>query len=368
MPTTDATIKLDKLDGHYQCNEYGTRRFTSTLFPTHLITYIEPMGKMSASHVTPTDHLYVYRNVWEGEDTEYVLAPADGWIVSISSNEERIARWDSSITVPDHRIVIMHTCSFFTIFIHLGELAPDVMAHTGEISPDSKWYSIRSTPVPVKAGEPIAKMGLTGFDWSVHDTDTILDFVIPDHYEGENWKIHTVDPFQFFEEPLKSDLLSKVVREIEPRAGKIDYDIEGTIAGNWFQDGTVGYRVLEGGGGKYWEKHLTIAYDWIDPTKVRISIGLDTGINDEQDCNVCFGNYAVRGNGPDPATIGTESGLIKYELMSRTGLNNVEIGNTSLGTFLVQHLGNRTIRIEVIAGKLPDEVIGFSDASLIYRR
>ncbi|MBH51932.1 MAG: hypothetical protein CL785_02105 [Chloroflexi bacterium] len=323
---------------------------------------------MSASHVTPTDHLYVYRNVWEGEDTEYVLAPADGWIVSISSNEERIARWDSSITVPDHRIVIMHTCSFFTIFIHLGELAPDVMAHTGEISPDSKWYSIRSTPVPVKAGEPIAKMGLTGFDWSVHDTDTILDFVIPDHYEGENWKIHTVDPFQFFEEPLKSDLLSKVVREIEPRAGKIDYDIEGTIAGNWFQDGTVGYRVLEGGGGKYWEKHLTIAYDWIDPTKVRISIGLDTGINDEQDCNVCFGNYAVRGNGPDPATIGTESGLIKYELMSRTGLNNVEIGNTSLGTFLVQHLGNRTIRIEVIAGKLPDEVIGFSDASLIYRR
>lgn len=115
-------------------------------------------------------------------------------------------------------------------------------------------------------------------------------------------------------------------------------------------------------------KHITIAYDWIDPTKIRISIGLDTGINDEQDCNVCFGNYAVRGNGPDPTTIDSEDGLVKYELMSRIGSNHVEVGNTSLGTFLVQHLGDRTIRIEVIAGKSPDEVVGFSDASLIYRR
>lgn len=324
---------------------------------------------MSSSHVTPTDHLYVYRNIWEGEDTEYVLAPADGWITSISNNEERTARWDSSITVPDQRIVFMHTCTFFTIFIHVGELAPGVAAHTGEIPQGSKWFSTRSAPVLVKAGEPIAKMGLTGFDWSVHDTDTILTgFVIPNHYEGENWKIHTVDPFQFFDDPLKSDLLSKAVRKVEPQAGKIDYDVEGTITGNWFKDGTVGYRSLEGGGGSYWTNHITIAYDWIDPTKIRVSIGFDTGINDDQDCNVCFGNYAVRGNKPDPNTIRPETGLVKYELMSRTGVNHVEVGTTSLGTFLVQHLGDHTIRVEVIPGKAPAEVDGFSDASIIYRR
>jgi len=45
-----------------------------------------------------------------------------------------------------------------------------------------------------------------------------------------------------------------------------------------------------------------------------------------------------------------------------------QVGDTSLGTFLVQHLGDRTIRIEVIPEKVPHEVAGFSDASLIYHR
>jgi hypothetical protein len=45
-----------------------------------------------------------------------------------------------------------------------------------------------------------------------------------------------------------------------------------------------------------------------------------------------------------------------------------QVGSTSLGTFLVQHLGDRNIRIEVIPGKAPDEVSGFSDSARIYRR
>jgi hypothetical protein len=45
-----------------------------------------------------------------------------------------------------------------------------------------------------------------------------------------------------------------------------------------------------------------------------------------------------------------------------------QVGDTSLGTFLVQHLGDRTIRVEVIPGKTPDEVSGFSGASFVYRR
>ena len=60
--------------------------------------------------------------------------------------------------------------------------------------------------------------------------------------------------------------------------------------------------------------------------------------------------------------------MVKYELMSRKGLNHVEVGDNSLGTFLVQHLGDRSIRIEITPGTSPDEVAGFSDASLIYRR
>tara|TARA_Y100000294_G_C8534997_1_gene328647 strand:+ start:504 stop:1487 length:984 start_codon:yes stop_codon:yes gene_type:complete len=327
------------------------------------------MGKMADSHVTPTDHLYVYWSRPVSGTTNYVVAPADGQIVEIGRfPSDKVVRYDTSLTQPDYRMVIMHSCAFFTIFIHMAELAPAIAEQTGPIPLGGLWFSTLHEPIEVKAGDPLTEMTGTGLDWSVHDADvTLSGFIVPEHYGGEVWKIHTVDPFQFYEEPLRSELLSKVVRKVEPRAGKIDYDIEGTILGNWFLEGTIDY----GGNtddSEYWKGHLAIAYGWIDPSQVRISIGFDTGINDDQLCNVCFSAYGVRGNQPDPATVGKETGLVKYELMSRQGPYFEQVGKTALGTFLVQHLGDRTIRVELITGKSPQEVTGFSDASLIYRR
>ena len=363
-------VKRDKLNGVYPCVEDGTKEFTSFLFPPNLITGILPMGKMAGSHVTPTDHLYVLRNPPIGEETEYVVAPADGQIVKIQRfPRDHIASWNSSIEIPDYRVVIMHSCTFFTIFIHLGEIAPAIAEQIGDMPLNSLWFSTKSKPIELKAGDPIAKYGGTSFDWSVHDADIILPgFVLKEHYDGEPWKIHTVDPFQFYKEPLKSELLSKAIRQVQPREGKIDYDVEGTILGNWFLDGTINYHGNSDPGGKYWNGHLTIAYGYIDPTQIRISIGLDTAIDDDSDCNVCFGAYGVRGNTPDPAKVDSTSGIVKYELMSRQGPNHEQVGNTSLGAFLVQHLGDRTIKVEILAGVPPDQVSGFSDRALIYRR
>ena len=45
-----------------------------------------------------------------------------------------------------------------------------------------------------------------------------------------------------------------------------------------------------------------------------------------------------------------------------------QVGTISLGTFLVEHLGDRTIRVEVIPNKSPDEIEGFSNESSLYRR
>jgi hypothetical protein len=202
----------------------------------------------------------------------------------------------------------------------------------------------------------------------------LAGFVVLDHYAWEPWKIHTVDPFQFYDEPLRSDLLLKVVREKNPREGKIDYDVEGTIVGNWFKDGTIDYSGGRSGKHGYWEGHLSIAYSYIDPSQVRIAVGFDTGINEEMDCRSCRGAYGVRANLPDPVNVTSETGLVKYELMSRKDtamtdyVGREQLGATSLGTFLVQHLGDRTIRVEVIPGKSPDEIQDFSDDSIIYHR
>lgn len=355
--------------GVYECTEDTARAFTNPIVAPELLTDIEPMGKMASSHVTPTDHLYVHwKRPVEGT-TNYVTAPADGEIVEIGRfPQDKAVRYDRSITVPDYRMVLMHSCAFFTIFIHLAELAPEIKKQTGPIGLGEQWFSTRNGPISVKAGDPLAEVSGTGLDWSVHDADVILPgFIIPEHYIGEPWKIHSVDPFQYYEEPLKSELLSKAVRQVEPRSGKIDYDVEGTILGNWFLEGTNDY---DGSPDfpKYYSGHLSIAYGWIDPTQVRISIGFETGIDDDNLCNVCFGAYAVRGNSPDPAGIGTENGLVKYELMSRRGPNHEQVGYTALGTFLVQHLGNRTLRVEFLLGKSPDNVSGFSSNALTYYR
>lgn len=381
-PSNVAQIqRQDKIFGQFPCAEDGTRPFTTPIFATDLITEILPLGQVSSrsGHVTPTDHLYVHRDAPAAGDVEYVLAPADGIIVRIgrSGRDKPLDRDDSSSPlVPDHRVVLMHSCTFFTIFIHLGELSPAVADQTGAIALGDTWFSTRTGPIQLKAGEPIAKFGQLGFDWSVHDADTTLaGFVIPEHYKSEPWKVHTVDPFQFYEKPLRSELVSKIVRQVAPRAGKIDYDVEGRIVGNWFREGTIDYSGnVAPGTPEYWAGHLSIAYSYLDPTQIRIAIGFDTGIREDLYCRGCYGSYGVRGNDPDPASVGPEFGLVKYELMSKLDsadsdpMKKEQVGSTSLGTFLVQHLGARTIRVEVVPGNAPSEISGFSDASLIYHR
>jgi hypothetical protein len=120
---------------------------------------------------------------------------------------------------------------------------------------------------------------------------------------AEPWKIHTVDLFASFKEPLRSQLLAKNPRSARPRSGKIDYDIDGMLVGNWFERGTNGYAgVCDGhsgqGGCAYWTSHLALAYDHLDPTQVRVSFG-DFGGREAQ--------FGVVGNGPDPAKVGVGS-------------------------------------------------------------
>ena len=187
-----------------------------------------------------------------------------------------------------------------------------------------------------------------------------------------------LNPYAYFAEPLRSQLLTKSPRTVEPRGGRIDYDIDGRLVGNWFLEGTVDYS-----GGltptfcgtrpcPYWTGHLSFAYDHVDPVQIRISIGADVGIGREL-CPICEEVYGVLGNVPDPAEIGPNSGLVKYGLVARerTGEYQVATKNIEsqvLGTFLVQMVDQREIKMEVVAGKGPNLVDGFSQAAETYHR
>lgn len=84
-------------------------------------------------------------------------------------------------------------------------------------------------------------------------------FINPAQYTAaEAWKTHVVDLFDYTEEPVKDQMLGLVERDALPRWGKIDYDVDGKLIGNWFKVGSGGYaggsQLHEG----HWKGHLSI--------------------------------------------------------------------------------------------------------------
>lgn len=341
------------------------------MYEPEMFDILVPMGRMWDSHVTPTDHMYFFSK--EGQDVGLVKTPAAGRLLSVGSfPRTQSPPWDPTVTSPDLRVVIAHSCTLFSVFIHVGELVPEIAVVVGEIEQGGNWYSNPDAPIELDAGDPIAIFAASSFDYSLHDqTQVLAGFQIPEHYKDEAWKVHTVDPFDYMSDEIVATLLPKNVRQVEPYGGKIDYDVVGTLAGNWFMDGTGGYAGLGIDQDRYWNGHLSISYDHVDPTEIRISIGRDVGLTWE-DCRVCGNVYAVKGNSPDPASVTAADGIIKYEMTGRSRVEGRPEQSTSdgvsLGTFVAQVIDDETIRVEFVRSADAASIEGFSSTSVLYRR
>ncbi len=348
------------------CEGTGTVTFTSPPMPLEDIETIQPIGLMIGGHVTPIDHGYYAASSWEvgskREDPSQfrtVFAPAAG-LIEIQSMPQEYA----SSSLGDYRFVIYHTCTFYTIYIHVNQLSEKLQQASKE-----------KKVVAVEAGEVLGQA--PGFDFSVHNEEiTLPGFIVPESYEIEPFKIHTVDMFAYFAEPIKSQLLEKNVRQEEPRGGKIDYDLDGKLVGNWFEVGTNGYegkkeyRRLPG----YWNTHLAFAYDGLVPSTLVVSIGDFAGEAKQ---------FGVVGNAPDPAYVDLSSGLVKYELISYEYLTDTgafwdrqhfakvtatQPSSEVAGVVLVQLLEPRKIKFEAFPEKIASQVEGFTERAKIYER
>lgn len=353
--------------GNKACQGSGPVKLSFPPIRVEEILTIVPMGQMGGGHVTPTDHQYWHTPDWHAGEFHDILSPAKGVITLIQHATRPVNNFPNSSLGDDYRIVIHHSCTVYSIFIHPKKLAPRVLEKAGELKQNFSNY----VNVPVEAGEVVAYA--TATDFSVHNTETKLKgFVTPSLYT-EEWKIHTVDPFDYFDEPLKSNLLAKSLRSAEPRGGKIDFDVEGKLVGNWFLKGTNGYA--GGGTGDYWKGHLSFAYNHIDPSAVMVSVGDYAGESSRQ--------FAVRGNAPDPASVGVETGLVNYELVNleyftpdgsywnrRSFVAGLKAKDDAVvqGVALVQMLENRKLKLELFPGKKASEVQGFTQNALSYER
>lgn len=356
--------ELPQQQQNQDCNETEIS-FTYPPMKLENIEIIEPIGLMIGGHVTPIDHGYYYAKSWtpKREDASTfvdVLAPASGIITELNSMPAEFA----SSSFGDYRFEIQHTCSIKTIYIHVNQLSDKLKNVVGT-----------RKPIRVEAGEVLGKA--PGFDFSVHNTNiTLKGFVVPEHYNIEPWKIHTVDMFDYFVEPLKSQLLQKNVRQQEPRGGTIDYDIDGKLVGNWFEvntnwyEGKKEYNRVTG----YWSTHLAFAYDGFVPGTIVISMGNFSGAAQQ---------YGVKGNSPDPSAIDVSNGIVKYELVTYeyltengemwdkihfSKLTSTKPSSQVEGVVLVQMLEDRKIKFEAFPGKIASQVSGFTSNAKVYER
>jgi hypothetical protein len=225
--------------------------------------------------------------------------------------------------------------------------------------------------VDLKAGDTIGYIGGDTFDWTPIDRESKLTgFIHPESYARESWKIYTISPFDLYTGNLKSQLEAKSWRTVPPIGGKTDYDQPGKIIGTWFREGTNGY---EGSNPeRYWDGHLSIVPDYVDPSYSIISTG-----NWEDKAT----QFVVNGM-PDLSHLSAKDGLIKMEvrLLAYTSDDPTWQGNGPAkgihpsfdnpvaGTFAFQVLDGEKLKVEKFVGKTADQVTEFTSAAQIYER
>ena len=348
----------------------GPVRFTYSPMRHADIASVVPYGLMVGGHVCPIDHGYFYPKAVPLSGAHFdVLAPADGFIVIVGHRTQMAGSTERTREYGDYALTIEHSGTFYTQYDLLTQLDKSVLERLDGVVRErfaqKRMGPPTQTRIAVKAGQVLGKVGGRSLDFGVVNTETRLPgFLTPSLYGHYSWRVHIVDPFDYFDEPLRSQLLALNARKVKPFFGKIDYDVDGRLVGNWFREDTGGYAGDRSDPHGYWKGHLAFAPHHIDPSRIIVSLG-DFGGKTAQ--------FWVKGNAPDPAKIGEADGVVKFELiwgqLGSSGQPQVrQDADTVQGVVLAQVLPNRKLRFEVFPGQSGSQVKGFTKRTQIYER
>lgn len=376
-------VALPSADNHIQsgnglfgrCEGKGTSKLNTFPLDPKNIELIIPMGRVQDSHVTPTDHQYIIPKetlsgslVTDNPKLYEIKAPKDGYIVTIELFKEPVEQaYRKDPYANNYLVVFEHSCDFYTRLIHIDTLSDKVNSSFSFSNPNDQ-HPYAQTRIAVKEGEVIGTVGPHSFDFQIMDTTfKNKDILMPENIDW--FSPYTVDTFDYISSPLRNELLQKNLRKREPLGGKIGYDKAGKLVGIWFKVGRDKNERAE-----YWTNNLSIVYDHIDESQIRVSLGN-------------FGGYpkafGVKGNAPDPANVDKNSGIVKYELVKfdyydSSGkvwdainfVPDLVAKNTQelAGTVLFQLMEDGRLKIETFPGKISDQVSGFTSNARIYER
>lgn len=366
-----ASLDLRKQWSNGECQGKGNIEFTNSPMKMEDFASITPYGLVVDAHVTPIDHMYFNPSDWNSPRDAYeVRAIGDGYIVKVGHRMNFVGDRKSNKKTDEWRLDIEHTCDLYSYFDLITLLDGAIAKEVGDILDKQ---GSKPTRIPIKAGQLVGRIGGQTLDFGVYNNIKQLSFIVPEHYTREPWKIHTDDPYPYFAEPLRSQLIARNQRTAQPIAGKIDYDIDGKLIGNWFKENTDGYNGANRE--RYWDGHLALLYNHLDPTAIIVSIGDWGGLSKQ---------FAVVGNMPDPKDISIDSGIVKYEFVQfeyingdtdkpwdkRTPIKNPKVTpmEQAQGTVLFQLTQSRKLKVETFPNKRAIKVSGFSQNAILYER
>ncbi|MBL8980860.1 MAG: hypothetical protein JNL26_01675 [Gemmatimonadetes bacterium] len=291
----------------------GVAAFTVPPVDLSRIAIITPLGSLNPpGHTLPTDHVYLYQ--WNFDtnagprptDMLPVVAPATGRVRFIMQEDGG-----------DAKVTLICTEDFE---YYLDHLVPIPGLAVGQV---------------IRAGEPIgttppgATLDLGATDRRVSHTG----FLNPARYPEPT--LHYVSPWQYFVEPLRSQILARLRRHpsATDREGRIDFGVRGTLAGDWYEASLPADQTSAGRAG--WPRTLAFVQDYYDPRLVRISIGGTIAP---------AGVWGIPANAPHPSTVTMASGAVAYPL-------TYQFGDTQYGILLAQLIAEDRIKVQVFVGR-----------------
>lgn len=293
-----------------------------------------------------------------------VLAVADGVIILASNGTRAVpaipdapeALWGREYD--DHLLVLKVSESVTVNYAHVTTFHPTLAAELGDLPKDEVGHKVT---VVVQGGDTLGFVGPHGaMDFSVTDLSLELNYLNPSRYpDNQSFAAHV---FDYFQDPALSQILDITARQLPPRGGKVDYDVEGRIVGNWFLEGTTSFT--------QWSRQLAIVYDHIWGDRITIADGSPMrdvpGIEGPGRPDVWW----VKGNAPLPEDVGVGEGIVKYTLIYGRDLRAtgdfVPDLKPAQGVMLVQMIDAGRIRAEVFKGTTAADT--FTSAAKVYVR
>jgi hypothetical protein len=260
-------------------------------------------------HVLPTDHVYFYASDLSqpahspGTTTRPVYMPATGAL---------FLKLQGTL---DSKLMFRATDNFY---FYLDHVVPTIAKSVGDVL---------QAGTQIGTTDPGGTLDLGAFDATVtHD-----GFLTPERYAFQT--LHYVSPWKYFPASMQPALYAQIYRapSAADKDGKIDFGVVGALAGDWFLQGTPTDSSSQPSG---WPRTVSFAYDYYDPSLVRISIGgtVDTP-----------GVWTIDSTAPRPAAVTVANGVVAYRLLYTGDLSQY-------GLMLVQMVSPSRLTIEVFAG------------------